>query len=63
MVAQNCKTYANFLPDGKVFTGHQYTITMDDTKYLTELAKSKFFARKFDETLDSEIFDWIDENL
>lgn len=63
MVAQNCKTYANFLPDGKVFTGHPYTITMDDTKHLIKLAESKFFARKFDETLDSDIFDWIDGNL
>ncbi len=63
MVAQNCKTYANFSPDGKPFTGHPYILTMDDTTRLKELAKNRFFARKFDETVDSNIFDWIDENL
>lgn len=63
MVAQHCKTYANFSPDGKPFTGHPYILTMEDTNRLAELAKSRFFARKFDETVDSNIFDWIDENL
>jgi len=63
MVAQNCKTYANFSPDGKPFTGHPYILTMEDTDRLAELAKNRLFARKFDETVDSNIFDWIDENL
>ena len=63
MVAQNCKTYANFTPEGKKFTGHPYILTMEDTVRLTELAKNRFFARKFDETVDSDIFNWIDENL
>lgn len=63
MVAQNCKTYANFLPEGKPFIGHPYILTMNDNKHLAELATNRFFARKFDETVDSDIFDWIDENL
>lgn len=63
MVAQNCKTYANFSPEGKPFTGHPYILTMEDAARLTELAKNRFFARKFDETVDSSVFDWIDENL
>lgn len=63
MVAQNCKTYANFSPEGKPFTGHPYILTREDATRLTELAKNKFFARKFDETVDSSVFDWIDENL
>ena len=63
MVAQNCKTYANFSPKGKPFTGHPYILTMEDSNHLAELATSRFFARKFDETVDSDILDWIDENL
>lgn len=63
MIAQNCKTYANFSPEGKPFTGHPYILTIDDTKHLAELAEDKFFARKFDETVDSDIFDWVDETL
>lgn len=63
MVAQNCKTYANFSPEGKPFTGHPYILTMEDAARLTKLAKNRFFARKFDETVDSSVFDWIDENL
>ena len=63
MVAQNCKTYAHFLPEGRPFTGHPYILTVEDTECLIEYAKSRFFARKFDETVDSDILNWIDENL
>lgn len=63
MVAQNCKTYAHFLPEGRPFTGHPYIFTVRDTKCLMEQANNRFFARKFDETVDSDILNWIDENL
>lgn len=63
MVAQNCKTYANFSPAGKKFVGHPYIITMEDTNMLKDLAEERFFARKFDEKVDADIFDWIDRNL
>lgn len=63
MVAQNCKTYAHFLPEGRPFTGHPYIFTVKDTKCLMEQANNRFFARKFDETVDSDILNWIDENL
>lgn len=63
MVDQNCKTYAHFLPEGRPFTGHPYIFTVKDTECLIGHAKSRFFARKFDETVDSNILNWIDENL
>lgn len=63
MVAQNCKTYANFSPPGKNFTGHPYVLTMEDKDRLLELAETRFFARKFDTQVDSKILDWIDDNL
>lgn len=63
MVEQNCKTYANFSPPGKPFIGHPYIFTIEDKEMLKGLSKEKFFARKFDEEIDSTILDWIDENL
>lgn len=63
MVQQNCKTYANFSSEGKNFTGHPHTLTMSDSKKLKELSSTKFFARKFDDTVDSDVFEWIDQNL
>lgn len=62
-VLQNCKTYANFNPIGKQFTGHPYIFTMDDKVELTMLSHHHYFARKFDMTVDSEVLDWIDEKL
>lgn len=63
MVAQNCKTYANFNPVGRPFTGHPYIFTMADTAELKGLSSSHYFARKFDETVDSGVLDWIDAHL
>ena len=61
MIEQNCKTYAHFNPEGKVFTGHPYVFTMADKDLLKKLSTEKFFARKFDETVDREILCWVDE--
>jgi len=36
-------------------------LTINDAKQLQE--SNKFFARKFDETIDADILDWIDEHL
>lgn len=63
MVAQNCKTYANFTPVGKKFIGHPYILKTEDKSLLEKLAENKFFARKFDIQVDSKILDWIDRNL
>lgn len=60
---QNCKTYAHFLPEGKPFTGHPYILTMEDRDLLQKLSAKRFFARKFDMSVDSDILDWIDKNL
>ena len=63
MVAQNCKTFANFSPAGRPFTGHPYIFTREDTGELERLAQDHYFARKFDETVDASVLDWIDANL
>ena len=63
MIAQNCKTYANFSPVGKPFTGHPYVFTVEDSAELAELAEDYYLARKFDESQDPCVLDWIDENL
>jgi hypothetical protein len=36
-------------------------LTMSDVEHLKD--SGKFFARKFDSNLDSEILNWIDDNL
>ncbi len=63
MISQNSKTYAYFFDKDKPFKGHPYIFTMEDCEKLRELAEDKFFARKFDMDCDSEVFDWIDDNL
>ena len=63
MVGQNCKTYAHFNPDGRPFTGHPYILTEGDENLLRELARSRFFARKFDDAVGSSVLDWIDSEL
>ena len=58
---QNCLTYANFSPEGKIFSGHPYCIVKDDFKTL--IKRHEFIARKFDETCDSEILDKLDDYI
>lgn len=61
-VAQDCLTYANFCTPTKLpYKGHPHVITTDDYSYVT--MKDQFFARKFDENIDSHILDMIDENI
>ncbi len=58
---QNCLTYSHFRDIGKPFTGHPYILGIDDFKKLNNLPH--FFARKFDITVDSGIFDMIDQEI
>lgn len=61
-VAQDCLTYANFCTPTKLpYKGHPHVITTDDYSYVT--MKDQFFARKFDENIDSHILDMIDKNI
>ena len=58
MVLQNCKTWAYFFDEGKEFKGHPYIFTMNE---FDKLKDSDFwFARKFDENVDSDIMDALD---
>lgn len=58
-VAQNCKTWAYFYDDDKPPTNHPYTFTVNE---FAKLKKSnRWIARQFDETVDSEILDMLDE--
>lgn len=61
MREQNCKTYAYFTDEGKEFMGHPYILTKSEYKKLAE--SDCWFARKFDETVDSSIMDIIDEDI
>jgi len=58
MVAQNCMTYAYFSDVGKPFMGHAYIFTKDDFNKIKQYPH--LFARKFDNEVDSEIFNLID---
>jgi hypothetical protein len=60
-IRQNCLTYAHFRDEGKPFTGHPYILLKDDFNKLKNLPH--LFARKFDNTVDSEILQLIDEYL
>lgn len=63
-VEQNCKTYANFIVDGKPVTGHPYILNVSSFEKLKRKAKEGvYFARKFDLDEDNQIFDLIDEFL
>lgn len=62
-ITQNCKTYAWFFDEVRSFVGHPYIFTIAEKDKLKKLSETHFFARKFDENIDSEVFDWIDENL
>ena len=59
MVEQNCKTWAYFSDEGKPFKGHPYIFTIQEAE---KLENTDFWiARKFDEKIDNDIFDIIDE--
>lgn len=61
MVAQNCMTFAYFSDTGKSFNGHPYIITVEQMDILKK--SNCYFARKFDENVDKDVFDAIDEKL
>ncbi|MBN2878881.1 MAG: hypothetical protein JXN65_04540 [Clostridia bacterium] len=63
---QNCLTFAYFTDDytgsgKKPFNGHPYVLKADDYDMLKGMEK-RFFARKFDERVDSVILDMIDKD-
>jgi hypothetical protein len=60
-VAQSCLTYANFATPTQKFMGHPHIITADIWPWLKQQAKDRLFARKFDASVDSEIFEIIDK--
>lgn len=60
-IGQNCLTFANFITPTKPFCGHPYALTMEDFGRIQCLPH--FFARKFDENVDSHILDMIDVKL
>lgn len=60
-ITQNCPTFAYFNPDGKKFTGHPYVIDCEAWKIIRDY--NYYFARKFDETIDSAVFEEIDNNI
>lgn len=57
---QNCKTWAYFSDEGKPRTGHPYIFTAAEFEKLKR--SDRWFARKFDRTVDSRIFDLLDEH-
>lgn len=59
IIAQNCMTYAYFSDIDKPFKGHPYIFTINEFEKILNLPH--LFARKFDETVDSEILDMIDQ--
>lgn len=60
-ISQNCPTFAYFNPRGKKFTGHPYIITSEIWPEIQSY--NNFFARKFDMSIDSKIFDTIDNHI
>ncbi len=60
-VAQNCKTWAYFYDDDKPPVNHPYTFTINEFE---KLKKSNcWIARKFDQDVDAEILDMLDEHI
>jgi hypothetical protein len=60
-VAQSSLTYANFSTPTQKFVGHPHIITVDSWPWVKQQTTNRFFARKFDASVDSEIFDIIDK--
>lgn len=58
---QECLTYAHFYDEEKPFVGHPYILTMEDYQKIANLPHC--FARKFEESIDTDILDMIDENI
>lgn len=52
-------TYANFCTPNKGFCGHPHIITMEEIDYI--LSGKQLFARKFDQDVDSNVLDYIDQ--
>ena len=61
MIEQNSKTWAYFSDKDKPFKGHPYIFTKHEFKKIK--ASKAWFARKFDITVDKEIFDLIDKHI
>ncbi|MBQ8400246.1 MAG: hypothetical protein IJX08_09845 [Clostridia bacterium] len=56
---QNCKTWAYFYDDDKPPKNHPYIFTVNEFQKL--IHSDRWIARKFDENIDSEILDMLDE--
>lgn len=54
-------TYCNFSTPTKPFRGHPHVITVED--YDRIIVKKALFARKFDDTVDKEVLDLVDNNI
>jgi len=49
---------------GRIIQSHPYTLTMEDIDMLISARqRGYFFARKFDESVDTEVLDFIDEHV
>ena len=57
---QNCKTWAYFFDEDKPPINHPYIFTVKEFDKLVN--KDCWFARKFDMSVDSEIFDLLDKH-
>lgn len=60
-VSQSCPTFAYFNPSGKKFTGHPHIIDKGAWNQIKNY--DNYFARKFDENVDAEVFDVIDKEV
>lgn len=60
-ISQNCPTFTYFNPEGVKFTGHPYIIDLNAWESIRD--SNFYFARKFDESIDSTVFDEIDKYL
>ena len=58
MVSQSCKTWAYFFDENKPFMGHPYIFTKNEYQKL--INHDCWIARKFDMTIDGNIFDMLD---
>lgn len=60
-ILQNCMTYAFFFDDEHEPTGHPYILNINNLEMLKN--RKEFFARKFDEKIDSKILDQLDNYI
>lgn len=60
---RNCATYIDFGGYDKPVVAHPYVLTINDVDKIQIARKNNYlFARKFDETIDNDIFEWIDRD-